>query len=112
MRFPRLGLSDRGNPLLMHLGRRAAALLACAVATAALAPAGAEAAPPAPFGHACEPRNGVLFCPTRTLADRVPSFDGTPLDVDVTLPPDAKQSHPLPTIVIMHGWGGSKQSYE
>ena len=41
-----------------------------------------------PFGHACEPRNGVLFCPTRTLADRVPSFDSTPLDVDVTLPAD------------------------
>src|ERR671915_1336827 len=112
MRFPRLGLSDRGNPLLMHLGRRAAALLACAVATAALAPAGAGAAPPAPFGHACEPRNGVLFCPTRTLADRVPSFDGTPLDVDVTLPPDAEAGRPLPTIAMLHGWSQDKSAFE
>ena len=96
----------------MHLGRRAAAVFACAVAAAALAPAGAAAAPPAPFGHACEPRSGVLFCPTRTLADRVPSFDGTPLDVDVTLPADAEAGRPLPTIVMLHGWGGDKSNFE
>jgi pimeloyl-ACP methyl ester carboxylesterase len=96
----------------MHLGRRAATVLACAVAAAALAPAGAAAAPPAPFGHACEPRNGVLFCPTRTLADRVPSFDGTPLDVDVTLPAGAEAGQPLPTIVMLHGWGQDKNAFE
>jgi fermentation-respiration switch protein FrsA (DUF1100 family) len=96
----------------MHLGRRAATVLAWAVAVAALAPAGAAAAPPAPFGHACEPRNGVLFCPTRTLADRVPSFDGTPLDVDVTLPADAEAGRPLPTIAMLHGWGGDKTNFE
>ena len=88
------------------------AAIACAVAGAALAPAGAAAAPPAPFGHPCEPRNDVLFCPTRTLADRVPSFDGTPLDVDVTLPADAEAGQPLPTIVMLHGWGGSKSNFE
>ena len=49
----------------------------------------AQAAPPNPFGHACAPQNGVLFCPTATDAQRVPSFDGVPLDVDVTLPADA-----------------------
>ncbi|HEX5979530.1 MAG TPA: CocE/NonD family hydrolase [Thermoleophilaceae bacterium] len=96
----------------MHLGRRAATVLACAVAAAATAPAGAAAAPPAPFGHACEPRNGVLFCPTRTLADRVPSFDGTPLDVDVTLPADAEAGRPLPTIAMLHGWGQDKSTFE
>jgi pimeloyl-ACP methyl ester carboxylesterase len=96
----------------MHLGRRALLALASAVAAGALAPAGAAAAPPAPFGHACEPRNGVLFCPTRTLADRVPSFDGTPLDVDVTLPPDATAGRPRPTIVMLHGWGGEKGAFE
>jgi dienelactone hydrolase len=79
---------------------------------AAAMPAGAAAAPPAPFGHACEPRGGVLFCPTRTLADRVPSFDGTPLDVDVTLPAGAEAGRPLPTIVMLHGWGGDKGSFE
>jgi pimeloyl-ACP methyl ester carboxylesterase len=86
--------------------------LACAVAAAVLAPSGASAAPPTPFGHACEPRDGVLYCPTRTLADRVPSFDGTPLDVDVTLPAGATAGRPLPTVVMMHGWGGSKGNFE
>jgi hypothetical protein len=96
----------------MHLGRRAATVLAWAVAAAALTPAGAAAAPPAPFGHACEPRNGVLFCPTRTLADRVPSFDGTPIDVDVTLPAGAEAGRPLPTIVMLHGWSQDKRAFE
>jgi X-Pro dipeptidyl-peptidase (S15 family) len=97
----------------MHLGRRAATALAFVVAAVALlAPAGAAAAPPAPFGHACEPGNGVLFCPTRTLADRVPSFDGTPLDVDVTLPADAEAGRPLPTIAMLHGWGQDKSAFE
>jgi pimeloyl-ACP methyl ester carboxylesterase len=87
--------------------------LACAVSAAVLAPSGASAAPPTPFGHACEPRpSGVLFCPTRTLADRVPSFDGAPLDVDVTLPADAEAGVPLPTIVMLHGWGGNKGAFE
>src|SRR5918999_1852306 len=112
MRTGRLRRSDRGNPFPMHLGRRAAAVFACAVAAAALAPGGVAAAPPAPFGHACEPRSGVLFCPTRMLADRVPSFDGTPLDVDVTLPADAEAGRPLPTIVMLHGWGGDKSNFE
>jgi fermentation-respiration switch protein FrsA (DUF1100 family) len=83
-----------------------------AVLAALAFPSAAAAAPAAPFGHACEPRNGVLFCPTRTLADRVPSFDGAPLDVDVTLPPDAEAGERLPTIVMMHGYGGSKQDFE
>jgi pimeloyl-ACP methyl ester carboxylesterase len=95
----------------MRVGRRILAVVV-GVAAALLAPTRAEAAPPTPFGHACEPRNGVLFCPTRTLADRVPSFDGTPLDVDVTLPADAEAGRPLPTLVMLHGWGGDKSSFE
>jgi dienelactone hydrolase len=95
----------------MLIGRRALAAIVCCV-IGALAPSGAAAAPPTPFGHACEPKGGVLFCPTRTLADRVPSFDGTPLDVDVTLPADAEAGEPLPTIVMLHGWGGDKSSFE
>src|ERR687895_1695086 len=102
-----------GNSRCMHFGRRAWVALACAVAAAVLAPSGASAAPPTPFGHACEPRpSGVLFCPTRTLADRVPSFDGAPLDVDVTLPANAEAGQPLPTIVMLHGWGGDKRNFE
>jgi predicted acyl esterase len=52
----------------------------------------------------------VRFCPTVSLEERVPSFDNVPLDADVTLP--ASGEGPWPTIVIMHGWGGSKTSYE
>jgi predicted acyl esterase len=63
-----------------------------------------------PFGHACTAQNGVRFCPTTNLAQRVASFDGVPLDVDVTLP--ATGAGPFPTIVMLHGWGGNKTSFE
>src|SRR5271155_4256680 len=65
---------------------------------------------PVPLGHACKAQNGVRFCPTETLAQRVPSFDGVPLDVDVTLPASSKG--PFPAIVMLHGWGGSKTEFE
>lgn len=77
---------------------------------ALLAPAGASASASAPFGHACLAENGVRFCPTTDLASRVPSFDGVPLDVDVTLPASGKG--PFPTIVMLHGFGGDKTNFE
>ncbi|HKH41113.1 MAG TPA: hypothetical protein VKA41_04595, partial [Solirubrobacterales bacterium] len=55
----------------------------------------ATAAAPMPFGHACHPQNQVRFCPTASSAQRVPTFDGIPLDVDVTLP--AMGNGPFPT---------------
>jgi hypothetical protein len=73
-------------------------------------PAAAEAAPPNPFGHPCTAQNGVLFCPTANDGARVASFDGVPLDVDVTLP--ASGDGPFPAIVMMHGWGGDKTNFE
>jgi hypothetical protein len=80
-----------------------------AVAAAALAfPAGASAAP-TPFGHPCTPEDGVRVCPTSSLDQRVPSFDGTPLDVDVTLP--AEGDGPFPTLLMLHGLGGTKTSF-
>jgi fermentation-respiration switch protein FrsA (DUF1100 family) len=88
---------------------RRALLLAAGLATLAPA-AAAQAAPPNPFGHACVPQNGVLFCPTANDGQRVPSFDGVPLDVDVTLPPTG--DGPFPTIVMLHGWAGSKTAFE
>src|SRR3954465_1760632 len=87
--------------------RFAAAVAAC---FAVLVPATASAAPPSPFGHACTPQNGTLFCPTTGLDQRVPSWDGLPLDVDVTLP--ASGDGPFPTIVMSHGLGGSKANFE
>ena len=82
------------------------------VAAAALlaVPGAADAAPPNPFGHACMPQNGVLFCPSADDTQRVPSFDGVPIDVDVTLPPSG--DGPFPAIVMMHGWGGNKRSFQ
>lgn len=62
----------------------------------------ASAAEPSPLGLECRPENGVRFCPAETLLDRVPSFDGTPLDVDVTLP--AEGDGPFPTVVLLPSW--------
>jgi predicted acyl esterase len=87
----------------------ALSLVACCIA----APATLAAKPKgeaAPFGHACKAQNGVRFCPTETLEQRVPTFDGVPLDADVTLP--ASGSGPFPVIVMMHGWGGNKTNFE
>jgi fermentation-respiration switch protein FrsA (DUF1100 family) len=76
----------------------------------AIAPAAASASASAPFGHPCVAENGIRFCPTADPTSRVPSWDGTPLDVDVTLPETGKG--PFPTIVMLHGFGGSKTNFE
>src|SRR4051794_11353542 len=85
-------------------------MLAAALAVAALPAAPAAAAPPAPFGHSCAPQNGVVFCPAADLSQRIKSWDGTPIDADVTLPPQG--DGPFPAIVLIHGLGGSKTSFE
>jgi fermentation-respiration switch protein FrsA (DUF1100 family) len=82
----------------------------CAVVLAGSLAATASAAAPKPLGHACNAQNGVRFCPTTGSAQRVPTWDGVPLDVDVTLP--AQGNGPFPTIVMLHGWGGSKTDFE
>ena len=87
---------------------RPISLLAGAVAFLALAPAAAHAAP-TPFGHECTPQDGVRVCPTAGLDQRVPSFDGTPIDVDVVLPPEG--DGPFPTILLLHGVGGTKRTF-
>jgi predicted acyl esterase len=88
--------------------RRGLAL--CAVlAGLAFWTAPAAAADPAPFGHSCTAQNGVRFC-AGSVATRVKSFDGVPLDADVTLP--ATGNGPWPTIVMLHGWGGNKGNFE
>jgi pimeloyl-ACP methyl ester carboxylesterase len=90
--------------------RRPRLAVALALAVAGLAPGAAQAAPPSPFGHVCAPQSGVLFCPTVNDTARVPSFDGVPLDVDVTLP--GSGDGPFPTIVMLHGYGGDKGAFE
>src|SRR5581483_6904984 len=69
----------------------------------------ASAAGPSPFGHSCTAQDGVRFC-AGSVSTRVKSFDGVPLDADVTLPPSG--NGPWPTIVMLHGWGGSKSDFE
>jgi predicted acyl esterase len=86
----------------------ASMLVIAAVAVGAAAPAALAA--PAPFGHVCTLQNGVRFCPTSSLAERIPTWDGIPLDVDVTLPPTG--DGPFPLIVMLHGFGANKTEFE
>jgi fermentation-respiration switch protein FrsA (DUF1100 family) len=81
-----------------------------AIAAAALfALPAAASAEPQPFGRTCVPKAEVRFC-EGTTATRIPSFDGVPLDADVTLPPTG--DGPFPTLVMLHGWGGNKRSFQ
>src|SRR5258705_2650504 len=50
--------------------------------------------------------NGAQFC-AGTLLTRVESWDGVPLDANVTIPP-ASMNGPFPLIVDLHGWGIGK----
>ena len=71
---------------MRRLIERVLEILAFAWAAAlVIVPAG-HAADPEPFGHECTQENGVRHCPTKHDGERVPSFDGVPIDVDVTLP--------------------------
>lgn len=55
---------------------------------------------------ACVDRDGVRFC-EGSVATRVPSWDGVPIDVNVTMPP-AGQTPPFPLVIQEHGWGLQK----
>jgi X-Pro dipeptidyl-peptidase C-terminal non-catalytic domain/X-Pro dipeptidyl-peptidase (S15 family) len=86
--------------------------VAAIASTAFLAVGGVAraAAGPQPFGHACTTDSaGMRFCPTpaptTTSDERVRSWDGAPLQADVTLP--ATGDGPWPTIVMLPGYGGS-----
>lgn len=86
-------------------------VLVLLAATLVAGPTPARAAPPAPFGLTCRTQeDGVRFCPGNGAGERVPSWDGTPLDADVTLPPQG--DGPFPTIVMLHGWGNTKTAFE
>lgn len=79
------------------------------IASAAIGPA-AALADVRPFGRLhCVPDRGVRVC-RGTVATRIPSFDGVPLDVTVTLP--RRGDTGLPLIVLLHGYGNSKDAPE
>lgn len=113
------------------LWRRAGLLLALSVATTLSACSGGGASPsapsaasvvtepsppavPHPFGTlTCTPRDGIRFCAgglSHGTDKRVPSFDGVPLDADVALPAAGKG--PFPLIVMLHGLGQDKSTWE
>ena len=68
------------------------------------------------FGEVpCEPKPDVRFCsstvaPPPGADTRVDTFDGVPLDVNVTLPaaPATGDGGPYPLVVVLHGYGGAK----
>ena len=103
-------MSVRLEPRRVAATSVALAALLCALCAACALTPQALASATAPFGHACVAENAVRFCPTADPDARVPSFDGVPLDVDVTLPEKGKA--PYPAIVMMHGFGGSKTDFE
>ena len=98
------------EPYPASIARRLASALAVLAATAALIPSGASAADPATassaLGIPCAPFNGARFC-QGVVANRVPSWDGVPLDADVYLPPEGTAG-PYPLIVALHGFGVNK----
>src|SRR5215210_61302 len=77
--------------------------LAAAV-LAALALASPAAAQSPPF-DACPAYGDQHICTAE-----VPSFDGAPLDVDLTLPEGGGERHPL--MIFLHGFGNDKREWE
>ena len=104
----------------MSRSRAFRASLAAVVGAGALAAgftgssaAGAVADPPGAAGTV--PDLAGLPCATYTGGDKicsgeVRSFDGSPLDVDVTLPSNGGGRHPL--MVMFHGFGNNKHEWE
>src|SRR4029077_4642020 len=90
-------------------------LLVVAALVAASAGLGAVAARPSGAAQPCagvgpaltalgltaHPQPGGVFM----WSGPVPSWDGLPLDVDVTLPGDAAAACPAPFVAFAHGWG-------
>jgi hypothetical protein len=78
------------------------------VAALALTAAANAAVVPSVFGGRvpCVEQSGVQFC-AGSFTARVESWDGVPLDANVTLPP-ASMDGPFPLIVDLHGWGAGK----
>jgi hypothetical protein len=72
-------------------------------------PAAAQAEPTVLGKIPCTAQpDGTRFC-EGSMATRVPSFDGQPLDVNVALP---ATDAPAPLVLILHGYGGSKKPFD
>ena len=91
------------------MGRRRNGILAALIAAAAAAVCAPSALAATPitdsFGE-CPAYGDVQIC-----SGQVPSFDGSKLDVDLTLPTSGG-SGPHPLIVMLHGFGNNKHEWE
>jgi hypothetical protein len=89
---------------------------AAATGPAATAPPVSTLAHPGPSGcpggltagPTISPPGGTPFV---VCTGRVRSFDGTPLDTDVTIP-TAPTNRPRPLFIFLHGWGQDKTTWE
>src|SRR5437764_1671365 len=86
--------------------QRSVAIVAATVIALALPGAAQAAKFTGPLGLSCDPDStpGMTLC-----TGFVKSWDGkAELDTNLALP--SGQSSNLPLVVLMHGWGGSKES--
>jgi len=73
----------------------------------------ASASPATPLLATCQARTDQADAFSyRFCTSFVPSFDGVPLDVDLTLPAVTTPRGGYPLVVMMHGWGNSKTDWE
>jgi predicted acyl esterase len=95
-------------------------LLVSVIAGSLLFAPSAHAAIPNVFGGAvtCTPAGDqVRECGTGsssndTVRSTAPSWDGTPIDVNVAFPPASDGDGPFPLIIIGHGYGGEKIGFD
>ncbi len=87
-------------------------VLLSVLAGALLVAPGAQAAIPSVFGGAVTctvAADNVRECGSTSPRSTAPSWDGTPIDVNVAFPPDPGSGDGnYPLIIVGHGYGGSK----
>ncbi len=75
-----------------------------------LAASSAHAAIPSALGITCSPpaSDGVRECGSSSPRSTAPSWDGTPIDVNIAFPAASGSDNNYPLIIVGHGYGGSK----
>jgi acetyl esterase/lipase len=92
--------------------RIAASLLPLTVVASLLSwPASAQAATGCPLAMTASQISPAGLPAFTMCTGSIPSFDGTPLDSDLSLPPSGTAKN-LPLIVMLNGWGDSKTQFE
>src|SRR6266567_6462079 len=64
----------------------------------------------ASLGLSCVPASSTDGVAYTECSGEIPSFDGVGIDADLSIPNGATGS--LPTILMLHGWGGDKTNWE